>query len=191
MTISSCCTFLYAAFPGLLSANQLAWLTLTDICVLLSPQDSPEHPGAGRAGGSDPPQPGPQPGNAATRKVTPPGLLGAGNSTGVLLFEKIIKAGGEGGSSSRQPRAQQRQSSGTRLQTHAPAAGRDVEQLVWGRRDGSGAAGVPRRDPLPAWISCSRSITSSPCQRQGSRLGSIPLSCTIPKAGGLAAHRTH
>lgn len=94
MTISSCCTLLYAAFPGLLSANQLAWLTLTDICVLLSPQDSPEHPGAGRAGGSDPPQPGPQPGNAATRKVTPPGLLGAGNSTGVLLFEKTIKAGG-------------------------------------------------------------------------------------------------
>lgn len=62
---------------------------------------------------------------------------------------------------------------------------------MWGRRDGLGAAGVPRRVPLPAWISCLCSITSSPCQRQRSRLGSIPLSFTIPKAEGLAAHTTH
>lgn len=75
------------------------WHLPSDVCVLLSAQDSPEQAGAGgarvRLAGT---------GTAArkqagTRKVTPPGLLGTGNCADVVPFETFVKSSNERGSS--------------------------------------------------------------------------------------------
>lgn len=100
VTLFSLCTFPYEAFPGVLPANSRGWgwHLPSDVCVLLSAQDSPEQAGAGGARGQLAGTGTAARKQAGTRKVTPPGLLGTGNCADVVPFETFVKSSNERGS---------------------------------------------------------------------------------------------